>query len=319
MIRNAISVGALVLLLLTSTVLVGRQSEIQWSAFDEGRQRITLHVADSGGLVPRSRVLLRGVPIGRVTQITADAHGVAIEFQFPPTVGVSVDSEFRIENLSALGETYLAIKPAHEGGRLLVDGQHIEAEPGTVAGTIGEAAVALSRFLGALNPDLLNKIIDELNTALADSAQAPVLAEATQSLSTLIGYRKDDIRDVLALTQVLLGESDVIAPSMAGFREAAPNFFNNLQEAVEGAIKLFYQTGRYPDDIVNGANPLLARTLQFLKDAGPDLYNLTSPLVPPLQATAAALTTVDTSRLLDSAIDSLEVPGALTVHVIPSR
>ncbi|WP_418002823.1 MlaD family protein [Mycobacterium sp. PDNC021] len=318
MIRNVVSISALLTLLVASIVLIGRQG-VPLLASDDGQQRVTLQVRDSAGLIPDSRVLLRGVPIGKVTAVNADAHGVAVEFAYPATVHVPVDSEFRIENLSALGETYLSINPAAEGGALLADKQQLAAEPGTVAGTIGEAAVALTQLLGGLNPDLVRGIVGELNTALSDDWAAPVLADATSNFKALVTARKDDLRDVLVLSQSLLDKRDVLAPSLTEFRRVAPNFFENLQTVVEGALVLLFETGKYPDDIKNGASPVLGRLRQFVTDIGPDLYNLTEPLLPPLQATAAALTTFDTSRLLDSAIDSISTPGAFTVHVVQSR
>ncbi|SHU86948.1 MlaD family protein [Mycobacteroides abscessus] len=318
MIRNIISICALLALLLGSAVLIGQQG-VPWLTSDDGLQRVSLRVRDSAGLIQDSRVLLRGVPIGKVTAVNSDADGVAVEFEYPSTVRVPVDSEFRIENLSALGETYLSIKPAMEGGAYLADGQQLTAEPGTVAGTIGEAAVALTQLLSGLNPDLVHEIVEELNTALSDDSAAPVLGNASRNFQTLVTTRKDDLRDILALTQNLLDKRDVVAPSLKDFQRVAPNFFGNLQTVVEGAIVLIYQTGKYPDDVKNGAGQVIGRLHQFVTDIGPDLYNLTEPLLPPLQATAAALTTFDTSRLLDSAIDSVSTPGAFTVHVVQSR
>ncbi|MBB4852896.1 virulence factor Mce-like protein [Mycobacteroides chelonae] len=318
MIRNAISICALLALLVLSAVLIGQQG-VPWTTSSDGLQRVTLQVRDSAGLVPRSRVLLRGVPIGKVTEVNADARGVVVEFEYPQAVRVPVNSEFRIENLSALGETYLSIKPAAEGGTALVGGQRLNAEPSTVAGTIGEAAVALTQLLGGLNPELVRGIVDELNFALSNDSAAPVLGNASRNFRTLVAARKDDLYDVLALTQNLLDKRDVIAPSLTDFKRVAPNFFDNMQTVVEGAIVLLYESGKYPDDIKNGAGQVLGRLRQFVTDIGPDLYNLTEPLLPPLQATAAALTTFDTSRLLDSAIDSVSTPGAFTVRVVQSR
>lgn len=317
MIRNAISIAALVILLAVSVVLIGRQAPLLTSERD--LQLVTLHVPDSGGLVPRSKVLLRGVPIGEIAAVDPDAQGVAVQFRYPTALRIPVDSEFRVENLSALGETYLSIKPAHEGAAYLTDGQHLVAQDGAVAGSIGEAAVAFTRLMGGLNPQLVHCIIEELNTALSDGAAVPAFAVASRNFQTLVNTRKDDIRDLLVVSQRLVDRSAELAPTLAAMKTTAPNFFDNLIGVVEGAIVFLYQTGHYPDDVKNGAVPLLNRVSQFVSDIGPDLYNLTEPLRPPLQATAAALMTFDTSRLLDSAIDSLETPGAFTVHVVQSR
>lgn len=317
MIRNAISLVALVALLAVSTMLIARQ--MPSLAAGRNLQLVTLHVPDSGGLVPRSKVLLRGVPIGEIAAVDPDAQGVAVQFRYPTALRIPVDSEFRVENLSALGETYLSIKPAHEGAAYLVDGQHLVAQADAVAGSIGEAAVAFTRLMAGLNPQLVHGIIEELNTGLSDGAAAPAFATASRNLQSLVNTRKDDIRDLLVVSQRLVDRSAELAPTLVALKTTTPNFFDNLIGLVEGAIVFLYQTGHYPDDARNGSVPLLNRVSQFVSDIGPDLYNLTEPLRPPLQATAAALMTFDTSRLLDSAIDSLETPGAFTVHVVQSR
>lgn len=318
MTRNIISIVALLTLLTASVVLIGRQG-VTWLPEKKGIQHVTLEVPDSNGLVPRSKVLLRGVPIGEVKTVIPDAQRVAVQFEYPKDVQVPVDSQFRIESLSALGEAYLAITPINEGGALLADKQRLVSAPVTAAGNMGETAVALTRFMGALNPDLVHGIVNELNTGMSDDSAAPVLAKGTRNFRTLVRARHDDLYDILSEMQTLIGHSDVIAPNLKLIRNTGKNLFDNAKGAVEGAIELFYVSGNYPGDMRYGIGELLRKVVSWVAEIGPDLYNLTQPLMAPMQATAAALTTWDTSRLLDGAIDALEVPGAFTVHVVPSR
>ncbi|MUL67113.1 hypothetical protein BOO86_21750 [Mycobacterium sp. CBMA 234] len=318
MTRNIISVAALIALLVGSLIAINQQG-VPLHTTDAGMLRATLEVRDAAGLMPRSRVLLRGIPIGEITTISPDARKVSVEFKYSAAIRLPLDSVYRVEDLSALGEAYLSIKPMHDGAPVLADNQRIIADAATAAGSIGDTAVAFTRIFDKLDPEQVNRIVDEVSTALSNESAVPVVAAASAGLKKFAVDRKNDIGSILTGTQRLLDHSDTIATSMNEFQHAAPDFFTNLQSLAEGALVLIYQTGDHPADLRKGALAVLQKVQQFLKDVGPNLYNLTEPLVPPMQATAAALMTIDTSRLLDSALDSVEAPGAFSVHVIPSK
>ncbi|SHU39688.1 Mce family protein [Mycobacteroides abscessus subsp. abscessus] len=318
MIRNIASATVLIALLVASGLAIGRQG-VQWNTTGEDWWHATLVARDANGLVPRSRVLLRGVQVGEVTSIKADAQNVAVEFAYHPNAQLPVDSVFRVENLSALGETYLSIKPTTAGGPTLADNQRVMAGPLTIPGTIGELAVTITQLANTLDPVQFRHIVDELSSAMADTAPIPVLADFSKRLHQLVSADKDEIRNILIRAQVLLKHDDVLAASAARLPEPVRVVNQSLGELMDGGIHAVYHTGgNYPDDVNNGAGVLLDRVSAFEKEIGLPLYNLTAPLLPVMQATAAAMTSIDTSRLLDASLDALETPGAFTVHVLPS-
>lgn len=318
MIRNVLSLGALATLLVGSFIGIGQQG-VPWHTSADW-QYTTLTVRDANGLVPRSRVLLRGVPIGEVVNIATDAHDVAVQFRYAKVAKVPLDSAFRIENLSALGETYLSITPIRGDGPTLGDHQHLLADPDTVRGTIGELAVALTRLTEGLDPERINAIIDDVNTAVADTANIPPLAATAQGLKNILITDRDAVRDILSHAQTILGKSGVIAPALTAFPEPTAATFAEVQRLTEGTIVLLYQSrGKYPLDLRIAVLPLLERVNAFIDDTAAHVYNLTEPLLPVMQAVAGAMATIDMSRFLDTAIDSVKTPGAFTVHVIPGK
>lgn len=317
MIRNVASVLALVGLLVVSGFAIGRQG-VQWQPVGADWHRATLEVRDANGLIPRSRVLLRGVPIGEVTAVTPDAKNVSVEFAYHPDIPLPINSVFRVENLSALGETYLAIKPTTIDGPTLVNGQRLVADAAAVPGTFGELAVTLTQLAKSVDPGQFNSIVDELSTAFSDGAAIPVLTNFDSRLNRLVKSDAEQIRNILTQAQVLLSHDDVIADSAARLSEAVPPTFDSLGRLMDAGARVFLHSGDYPEDIKRGAGVLLSRVTAFEKDIALPLYNLTKPLLPAMQATAAAMNTIDTSRLLDASLDALETPGAFTVHVLPS-
>jgi len=317
MIRNVTSVLALIGLLVASGFAIGWQG-VQWQPVGGDWSRATLELRDANGLIPRSRVLLRGVPIGEVTAVTPDAKNVSVEFAYHPDVPLPINSVFRVESLSALGESYLAIKPTSIGGPTLVNGQRLVADAAAVSGTFGELAVTLSQLAKALDPGEFNGIVDELSTAFSDRAAIPVLTDFNSRLNGLVAADKGQIRNILAQVQVLLQHDDVMADSAARLADAIPPTLNSMGRLMDAGAVLVLHSGDYPADIQNGVGVLLSRVTAFEKDIALPLYNLTNPLLPVMQATAAAMSTIDSSRLLDASLDALETPGAFTVHVLPS-
>lgn len=318
MIRNVLSLGALAALLIGSFIGIGQQG-VPWHTSTDW-QYTTLTVRDANGLVPRSRVLLRGVPIGEVVGIATDAHDVAVRFRYAESATVPLDSAFRIENLSALGETYLSITPTRDDGPALRDNQHLLADPDTVRGTIGELAVAFTRLTEGLDPGRVNAIIDDVNTAVADTANIPPLAATAQGVKNILTTDRDAVRDILNHAQTILGKSDTIVPALTAFPEPTAATFAEVQRLTESTVVLLFQSrGKYPLDLQIAVMPLLERVKTFIGDTAPHMYNLTEPLLPVMQAVAGALATIDLSRFLDSAIDSVNVPGAFAVHVVPDK
>lgn len=320
MIRNIVSVCALLALLVSSFIAIGSQG-VPWFAATDNRRHATLLVRDAGGLTHRSPILLRGVPIGEVASIQSNAQDVAVEFWYTNNFRVPVNSTFRVENLSALGETYLSIKPSpDDSGPALEDHQRLVADAGTVPGTIGEMAVAVIGLLRDLDPQRFNRIIDELDTGLSDTVALPRLAAASTQINNAVKDNRTEIRNILGQLQTILSRQGEVAPSLGELPESLAQTSVSFQKLVEKAVTLAYESsGKYPDDLRDGALPVLGRIAQFEDDIGTNVYNLTEPLLPPMQATAAAMATIDTSRLLDATMDSLETPGAFTVHVVPGQ
>lgn len=318
MIRNALSLGALATLLVGAFIGIGRQG-VPWHTSTEW-QYSTLTVRDANGLVPQSRVLLRGVPVGEVVGIATDAHDVAVRFRYAKAANLPLDSRFRIENLSALGETYLSVTPIRDDGPTLRDNQHLQADPDTVRGTIGELAVAFTRLAEGLDPERLNAIVNDTNIALGDTANIPPLAMAAQGFKNIMTTDQDAIRDILNHAQTILGRSDTIVPALTALPAPTETTFGQVQNLTESAIVLLFQSrGKYPLDLQVAVMPLIERIKTFIDDTAPHLYNLSEPLIPVMQAVAGALATIDMSRFLDSAIDSVKTPGAFTVHVVPGK
>ena len=74
-----------------------------------GRANLSMDVSDISNLEVESNVLLRGVPVRKVSRIDTTTSHATIHFEIDDKYKVPADSVVRLENLSALGESYIEL------------------------------------------------------------------------------------------------------------------------------------------------------------------------------------------------------------------
>ncbi|WP_433654371.1 MlaD family protein [Nocardia sp. CA-128927] len=312
-VTNILSIAALAALLVGSVTAIGGQG-VRWVAPSD-QHHATLAVADANGLMPGSKLLLRGVPIGEVTQVRSSASEVGIEFRFGSAFRIPLDSSFRIESLSALGESYLAVAPNTDRGPYIADHQHIRTDAATAPATFGELSAALTRLLNDTSPEKVDALVGELQSALPADPMVPNnLARFGSLLTTTLLMSYGPIRDLLADTQTLLDRSAGAGPAIAAVSDPLRKTGTGFATMAETSIQMMH-TNDYPRVVEIGPLAFFAGLQRFEDRVGGDVAELSTPLLPAVQSGAAAMGSVDISRLLDSALAAVAVPGAVTLRV----
>ncbi|WP_330181627.1 MlaD family protein [Nocardia sp. NBC_01503] len=315
--RNAVSIAALLALLAFSVVAIGRQG-VHWLP-PADQHHAVLAVADANGIVAGSKLLLRGVPIGRVIAVHAAADGVEIEFGYHDSYRIPVDSDFRIESLSSLGESYVAILPKSTAGPYFADDQHIQAQVSIVPRTFGDLSAALTRMLDGIPPDTANSLVDELESALpADIMVVHNLSRASALLASTLLMSTGSIRDLLTDGQDVLARSGAVGPTLAETSDPARLLGVNFAALAQTAIDMM-QTNDYPRVVQIGPLTLFGKLQRFEDQVGPDIRKLAGTALPGIRAAADSAGMIDISRLLDTALSAVAVPGAVTLHVTTPR
>ena len=127
----------------------------------DDRVTVSMQLPDLNGLVVDSNVLLRGVPVGKVTGIDTSIRSATVHFYIDGQYPVPVDSEVRLENLSALGETYLGLMPRTDQGPVFHDGQQVAARDVKQPASISEFAATVVRVLNQMDPVQVGRLVDE--------------------------------------------------------------------------------------------------------------------------------------------------------------
>jgi phospholipid/cholesterol/gamma-HCH transport system substrate-binding protein len=279
------------------------------------RTNLSMEVADINGLEVGSNVLLRGVPIGKVTKTGTTIQAATIDFYIEGRYRIPLDSQVRLENLSALGESYISLTPHSAGGPMLQDGQRIAAKAITAPPSISELTTSVVRVLNQLNPPALKRIVAEANAALPDPvAVLPNISRASTLLRNTIADFHGSGRAVLDNVQTLLKHAEYVAPVLTGLTPRVTELGVWVQDIDKEAVNFVYGDG--VSNVAN-LNKLVRRIQLFLDDRGPDLKVLGEAFQPKLNAIAAALSNFDTGQILDHVLEAVPPDGIMTLRVVP--
>ncbi|WP_273735218.1 MlaD family protein [Mycolicibacterium septicum] len=282
------------------------------------RTNISMEVADVNSLVVDSNVLLRGVPVGKVTNIKSALSGATVDFYIDGHYAVPLDSEVRLENLSALGESYIGLVPQSRGGPMFQDGQRVATERVIAPASISQLTTSVVRVLNQADPDALKRIVGEVDTALPDvNAVLPNLSRTSTLLRNVTADMNGRGRDLLDNFQTLLQNAGWVGPLLSDVAPMLPPVGRDTGKIFSAtSVFLVYQA----NVLVPNLNKLLDRIQKFLDSNGGDLKVLGTEMLPHLKGIAGSLMNFDTGQILSNILATMPEDGAVTLHVtIPPK
>ena len=314
--KNILSFGTFGAIIVLAAFYIG--SFGLYSGPPRHRINLSMAVPDVKGLVVGSSVLLRGAPIGKVTGISSSVAEATINFSLNADQRIPVDSEVRLDNLSALGEAYIGFLPRTEQGPVLQDGQRIATQSVVVPPSISQLATTVVRVLNQMDPEQLKRILSEADAGLPDPGQVlPNLSRASLLSRNMVAGMHGKGQEVLDNFQMLLQNAGWVGPQLAASGQplrdagvAASRVFDAMMNTIAWDnpknIKLF---GNFLNRIQN-----------FLDSRGADLKVIGNALLPQFQGIGGALMNIDTAQILSNALSGIPEEGAITLHVhIPDR
>jgi len=277
------------------------------------RTDLSMTVADINGLVVDSNVLLRGVTVGKVTKIESGLAGATIDFYVDSHIRVPVDTEVQLENLSALGESYLGLVPRSQNGPILHGGQHIATESVRQPLSISELATSVVRVLDQMDPGQLKRITSEADTGLPAANQVlPNLSHASKVLRNAAADTHGRGRLLLDNFQSLLQNAGFLGPVLT---KVAPEAFATVENAQTVLSNFTLLTHLGAPKTFADLSKLVNRIQRLLDYNGGDLKVLGEAFLPQITKIAGALLNFDSGQILTNILDSLPEDGAVTLHV----
>lgn len=277
------------------------------------RTSLSMDVPYVNDLQVGASVLLRGVPVGKVTAIESGGSSATINFYVDSAHQIPIDSDVRIDNLSALGETFIGLAPRTGSGPMLKDGQHVATESVVAPPSISELATSVVRVLNQLDPGALKRIVGEMDSGLPDPvAVLPNLARTSVLLQNTVTGMRGRGQEVLDNFQVLLQNAGWVGPVLA-----------DLGPELRSMIEHYRDTYNMLQRVVLWDNPsnlnldgqLLARVQKFLDDRGPDIKVLSEAMAPKVSGIAGALMNFDSGQILANVLSAFPEDGAIQLHV----
>lgn len=278
------------------------------------RTNLAMDVSDINNIVVNSNVLLRGVPVGKVSGINTSNSHATIRFYIDGKYKVPADSVVRLENLSALGESYIELEPQSSAGPLLRDGQRIAVQAVRQPPSISELGTSVVRMLNQLDPGQLARVIGEADTALPDPyAVLPNLQRASLLLRNTTSDMHGRGQKALDNIQSLLENAGFVGPALASATPSIRATGPLVAANTDGSIEIWVRDSSPSNVYILGK--LVRRIQRLLDDRGPDLRVLTEPLLANINAIAASLATIDTSQILANLLSAVPADGAINLHV----
>jgi phospholipid/cholesterol/gamma-HCH transport system substrate-binding protein len=279
------------------------------------RTTITFTIADVNGLVVGSNVLLRGIPIGKVSELHQSPNGAVVTVYYADRFSIPLDTDIRVDNLSALGESYVGFLPRTRDGPAIADGQRLGTEAITQPPSVAELAASVVRLLNQIEPEQLAHIVGELDRALPrESAVLTRLNRASAVLAATVASMPGQGKEVLANLQTLLRNAGFVGPNLAAAGPDLASVGVEYRYTTVAAFDVLRAGIGGPNNIIEFGD-YLARVQEFLDNSSPDLATLAETLLPNIRATTQSIRNVDLSQILSSAMESVAPDGSITLHV----
>ncbi|MGW5388893.1 MCE family protein [Streptomyces koyangensis] len=127
---------------------------------------VTVQLPRTGGLFTHSDVTYRGVSVGRVGPIGLTGDGVSAELRIKKSAPrIPADTEAVVASLSAVGEQYIDLRPASDGGPYLADGARIEQADTQVPAPVTDVLTSMNDLTTSVPLDSLRTVVDEFGLA----------------------------------------------------------------------------------------------------------------------------------------------------------
>ncbi|MFI1912887.1 MlaD family protein [Nocardia sp. NPDC020380] len=317
--RSLLSPASILLILvLGSAYLAFGVVRVDWFRHDLDA---AMTIPQSGGLLPRSKVLLSGVQVGQVTSVAHVAGGVLVHFRVSDRYPIPTASTVRIDGLSGLGESYVEFEPPSGAGPYLRDGQTLQAAQVVAPVSIPEIAKTTTALMRQLDPAALSSIVNTFGQALSGTdAVVPELSRATDLLAATLVSRTDLIRRMLTDLQAHATDMDWAEPSLLNAAGSWADFGPRVSD-VAASIAAVIRAGDLPESFQEnskdklGLVPFLQQISDRVKEIGPELAPL-APLLAPLYATATPIIQrLDLGSLISQALHATSPDGALRLQI----
>jgi phospholipid/cholesterol/gamma-HCH transport system substrate-binding protein len=262
--------------------------------------RVTVQLADSGGIFANAEVTYRGVAVGRVERLVLSDTGVDVVLDIEDgTPRIPASTLAVVANRSAVGEQYVDLQPRDDRAPYLVDGSVIPvARTRTPAGP-DVLLSNLDSLVTSVPQDALRTTVDELYAAFQNSGPAlRVLLDSAGRLTSAATTH-------LPQTTSLLANGRVVLDTQAEQSQQILDYSTSLRLLAE-QLKTSNPDLRRLIDVT----PMVAVQVDdLLRDSGQDLGVVVANLLTTMQITSTRTSGIE-ELLVAFPMITATAPGA---------
>lgn len=243
----------------------------------EGKRTITVDFPRTVSLYEGSDVRILGVPVGKVETITPKGDTVRVKLTYNDKYQVPAGAKAAIVAPAIVGDRFVQLAPAYEGGKVMADGARLDAtrtetpvELDKVYQSLDDLAVALGPN-GANSKGALSNLVD---------ASAQNLAGEGQKIN-------DTLKDLSRLSETLAGNKDELFGSVQQIER-----FVRMLKANDEAVRGFNTSLAQVSTVLEGERKDLAKTLETLSVALGDIDTFVKTNQKSLRANVRDLTEI---------------------------
>ncbi len=203
--------------------------------YDEG-YLVKAEFVDSGGIFKGAEVTQRGVPVGKVENLSLSPSGIVVDLRLRPGSRVPTPVKAFVGNRSAVGEQYVDLQPQSDGDAVLKQGSVIPQDMTGIPIQPTQLIVNLDRLVRSIDTHDVTVTLDELGKAFdgaGDSLQLLIdagdqlTAAATENLPQTLALIRDS-KPVLDTQRDVAGSfqsyNKSLAELTAQLRTSDPDF-----------------------------------------------------------------------------------------------
>lgn len=151
---------------------------------DTGEKTLVAHFPRTVSLYEGSDLRVLGVPVGKVTEVEPNGSDVKVTLTYKDDVDLPADAKAVVISPSIVGDRYVQVTPAYDGGKRLEDGAVLGTDKTSVPVELDQIYSSIDDLVVAIGPDGANK-----NGALTDLLQqtAKNLGGQGEKMNSTIG------------------------------------------------------------------------------------------------------------------------------------
>ena len=193
---------------LTFAVIAGGVGAYFLTTDEVATYTVTADVEQAPNLFDGGRVMIRGVQVGAISEVTPMPDAVRLTIEINEGVKIPADARLVVVPITVIADRYVQFYPAYDGdGPTLQDGTHLGADRTSIPAELEEVLAQLKGLLDALAPKKgekngpLTRLVAGLDEAL--DGRSGALAGTVEGSATVLENLADSGADITALIENL--------------------------------------------------------------------------------------------------------------------